>query len=191
MTILRFAHHSVNPMHDDIALETRNLVKEFHGKPAVNGVNLRVPSGGIYGFIGPNGSGKSTTMKMLLGLTRPTSGTIEVLGGPLNRQSMTRVGSIIEQPPGYGHLTGLENMRVVRDMLKLDDASTNAALETVGLWAERNKLVRNFSLGMKQRLGIAIALAREPDLLILDEPIKPKGDTCCLPLQSTAYGLAE
>lgn len=155
-------------------ITTRGLTKQFKTHTAVDSLNLDVPQGHVYGFLGPNGSGKSTTMKMLLGLTQPTSGDIEVLGEPLTRASRTRllpsIGSMIEAPPGYGHLTGRENMRIVQDMLDLSTAQIDQALATVRLTEQQHKLVRNYSLGMKQRLGIAMALARDPALLILDEP---------------------
>jgi ABC-type multidrug transport system ATPase subunit len=155
-------------------ITTQGLSKTFKNHTAVDSLDLRVPQGVVYGFLGPNGSGKSTTMKMLLGLTRPTSGEIEILGEPLTPQSRTRllpsIGSMIEAPPGYGHLTGAENVRIVADMLDLSAHQIERALATVRLTEHKDKLVRNYSLGMKQRLGIAMALARDPSLLILDEP---------------------
>ncbi|MGO1973586.1 MAG: ABC transporter ATP-binding protein [Propionibacteriaceae bacterium] len=155
-------------------ITTRGLTKTFKSHTAVDALDLHVPEGVVYGFLGPNGSGKSTTMKMLLGLTQPTSGEITLFDRPLTRSSRTAllpsIGSMIEAPPGYGHLTGRENMRVVRDMLDLTDAQIDNALATVRLTEHQSKLVRNYSLGMKQRLGIAMALARDPALLVLDEP---------------------
>ncbi len=155
-------------------ITTHGLTKAFGGHTAVDGLDLTVPQGVVYGFLGPNGSGKSTTMKMLLGLMKPTSGEITLFGERLTPSSravlLPSIGSMIEAPPGYGHLTGRENMRIVADMLGLNDAQTDRALATVRLTEHRDKLVRNYSLGMKQRLGIAMALAREPSLLVLDEP---------------------
>ena len=155
-------------------ITTRGLTKTFKNHTAVDSLDLYVPHGVVYGFLGPNGSGKSTTMKMLLGLTQPTSGEIALFDRPLTRASRTAllpsIGSMIETPPGYGHLTGRENMRIVQDMLDLSTAQIDRALATVRLTEHQHKLVRNYSLGMKQRLGIAIALARDPALLILDEP---------------------
>lgn len=155
-------------------IATHGLTKRFKRHTAVDGLNLVVPSGVVYGFLGPNGSGKSTTMKMLLGLTQPTSGSIELFGQPLTRTArgelLASIGSMIEAPPGYGHLTGWENMLIVRDMLGLTDTQIERALSTVRLTEHKGKLVRNYSLGMKQRLGIAMALARNPVLLVLDEP---------------------
>lgn len=153
---------------------TQGLTKQFKGHTAVDSLDLLVPPGVVYGFLGPNGSGKSTTMKMLLGLMQPTGGEIALFGRPLTRASRTKllpsIGSMIEAPPGYGHLTGAENMRIVQDMLDLSKAQVDRALATVRLTEQRGKLVKNYSLGMKQRLGIAMALARDPALLILDEP---------------------
>ncbi|MFT3877812.1 MAG: ABC transporter ATP-binding protein [Propioniciclava sp.] len=155
-------------------ITTHGLTKIFRHHTAVDSLDLVVPHGQVYGFLGPNGSGKSTTMKMLLGLTQPTSGSITLFGEPLTRASRMRllpsIGSMIEAPPGYAHLTGRENMRIVQDMLDLTTAQIDHALATVRLTEQQHKLVRHYSLGMKQRLGIAMALARDPSLLILDEP---------------------
>lgn len=154
-------------------ITTHGLTKRFKAHTAVDSLNLCVPQGAVYGFLGPNGSGKSTTMKMLLGLTQPSAGDISLFDQRLTRASRTAllpsIGSMIEAPPGYGHLTGRENMRIVQDMLDLSKAQIDNALATVRLIDHQNKLVRNYSLGMKQRLGIAMALARDPALLILDE----------------------
>lgn len=158
----------------DAVISTAGLTKVYGKATVVDSLDLVVPPGVVYGFLGPNGSGKSTTMKMLLGLTRPTSGTVTLFGEPLTEASRSktaaRIGSMIEAPPGYGHLTGRENLRVVQQMLGLSDVAVDGALATVRLTEHQNKLVKNYSLGMKQRLGIAIALARDPQLLVLDEP---------------------
>lgn len=153
---------------------TENLTKSYGKRTVVEDVNLRIPPGCVYGFLGPNGSGKSTTMKMLLSLIRPTSGEVEVMGQPMNRGSRRKllggIGSLIEAPPGYAHLTGAENMRLVQRLLGLRWQQIDDAVATVRLQDQMDKKVRNYSLGMKQRLGIAMALARQPGLLILDEP---------------------
>lgn len=157
---------------------TRGLTRTFTdrrgARTVVSSLDLVVPRGAVYGFLGPNGSGKSTTMKMLLGLLAPTRGDIALFGTPLDRRSrgplMARIGSMIEQPPGYGHLTGAENMRIVQKMLGLSDRQVDRALALVRLSEHKDRLVRAYSLGMKQRLGIAMALARQPELLVLDEP---------------------
>ncbi|GMA27703.1 ABC transporter ATP-binding protein [Arenivirga flava] len=159
---------------DGIAIRTNGLTKAFSGRTVVDKLDLVVPQGQVYGFLGPNGSGKSTTMKMLLGLTQPTAGDIVLLGERLTRVTRPRllpsIGSMIEAPPGYGHLTGRENLRIVQHMLDLRTAQIDHALAIVRLTEHQHRLVRNYSLGMKQRLGIAMALARDPALLILDEP---------------------
>ena len=153
---------------------THDLTKTFGRRTVVEGLNLVVPRGAVYGFLGPNGSGKSTTMKMLLGLLAPTRGQISVLGRPFSpttrAEIMSRTGSMIENPPGYGHLTGAENMRIAAKMQGLSDQQISRALALVRLTEHKDRLVRTYSLGMKQRLGIALALARQPELLILDEP---------------------
>lgn len=162
----------------ELVVSTQGLTKTFGkgqaARTVVDRLDLAVPRGCVYGFLGPNGSGKSTTMKMLLGLLTPTAGTATLFGTRLERrnlgQVMARTGSMIEQPPGYGHLTGAENMRVVQRMLGLSEAQVARALALVRLTEHKDRLVRAYSLGMKQRLGIAMALAREPELLVLDEP---------------------
>ena len=158
----------------DLAVRTRGLTKSFGKRTVVDGLDLAIPRGGVYGFLGPNGSGKSTTMKMLLGLLHPSAGQISLLGedpwGEARARLMPRIGSMIEHPPGYGHLTGAENMRLLARLLNLETTRIDRALELVRLTDHRDRLQRTYSLGMKQRLGIAMALAREPELLILDEP---------------------
>ena len=153
---------------------TDNLSKEYDGVYRVQELDIRIKEGDIYGFLGPNGAGKSTTMKMLLGLVKPTSGTIEIMGKPFNektrRDILASVGSLIESPSYYGHLTGRENMEIIRRLLDLPQKNIEEAVHIVRMENQMEKKVKNYSLGMKQRLGIAIALARFPKLLILDEP---------------------
>lgn len=160
---------------DFLIIETCGLTKKFGDETVVDSLDLQVPRGAIYGFLGPNGSGKTTTMKMLLGVLKPSLGQTHLFGQQLTKnnrsQLLRRIGSMIEAPPGYGHLTGWENMLIIQKMLKLETRQIERALEIVRLTSNRNKLVKNYSLGMKQRLGIAMALAREPELLILDEPV--------------------
>ncbi|WIY81939.1 ATP-binding cassette domain-containing protein [Propionimicrobium sp. PCR01-08-3] len=155
-------------------VETSNLTKRYGGHSVVENLNLRIPAGSVYGFLGPNGAGKSTTMKMLLNLVQPTSGEVQIMGQPMTRSTrrnlLAEIGSLIEAPPGYAHLTGVENMRLVQRMLGLNRQQIDHAVRTVRLQDQMDKKVRNYSLGMKQRLGIAMALARKPRLLILDEP---------------------
>ncbi|MGP9536627.1 ABC transporter ATP-binding protein [Brachybacterium sp. AOP43-C2-M15] len=153
---------------------TENLTKRYGTRTVVENLDLRVPAGSVYGFLGPNGAGKSTTMKMLLSLIRPTAGEVRIMGEPMTRRTrrtlLPAIGSLIEAPPGYAHLTGAENMHLVRRMLDLDHRQVDEAVRAVRLQDQMGKRVRDFSLGMKQRLGIAMALARRPRLLILDEP---------------------
>ena len=155
-------------------IETTNLTKRYGDRTVVDGLDLRIPQGAVYGFLGPNGSGKSTTMKMLLSLVQPTDGEILIQGEPMTRSTrrhqLARIGSLIESPPGYGHLTGAENMRIVQRLLDLGEEDVRRAVSAVHMHEQMNKRVREYSLGMKQRLGIAMALVRRPSLLILDEP---------------------
>lgn len=153
---------------------TDNLSKEYDGVYRVQELDIRIKEGDIYGFLGPNGAGKSTTMKMLLGLVKPTSGTIEIMEKPFNeknlRDILASVGSLIESPSYYGHLTGRENMEIIRRLLDLPKKNIEEAVHIVRMENQMEKKVKTYSLGMKQRLGIAMALARFPKLLILDEP---------------------
>lgn len=154
-------------------IETQNLTKSYADFTAVSGINLHIPKGAVYGFLGPNGAGKSTTMKMFLGLTRPTDGTFTIDGKtyPENRvQILKEVGSFIEAPAFYGNLSGEENLEIIRKILGLPKASVSEALETVGLTQFKKRLAKKYSLGMKQRLGLAGAFIGKPPILILDEP---------------------
>ncbi|NLU51639.1 MAG: ABC transporter ATP-binding protein [Clostridiaceae bacterium] len=154
-------------------IETKNLTKTYGDFTAVAGVNLHIPKGKVYGFLGPNGAGKSTTLKMLLGLTKPTSGSFTINGKkyPENRvQILKEVGSLIEAPAFYGNLSGEENLDIVRKILGLPKSAVSEALELVGLTKYKDRLARKYSLGMKQRLGLASALIGRPPILILDEP---------------------
>lgn len=155
-------------------IQTQRLSKCYAQRFAVRDLNLAVPEGSVYGFIGPNGAGKSTTMKLLLGLLRPTGGKAYLFGRELTPRTrlelLRRTGSLIEQPPGYGHLTGEENLRIVAELKGLEGPAVERALEIVRLTGEKDKKVRAYSLGMRQRLGVAIALLGEPSLLVLDEP---------------------
>lgn len=154
----------MNPIHLD------GVWKTYGDFAAVSGLSLGVPSQSVYGFLGPNGAGKSTTIRMLLGLQRPTRGAINLFGRPLAISSLRRIGSLVESPSLYPHLTGIENLEVHRRILGLEKPSINTALEAVGLMPVAGRVVRAYSCGMKQRLGIAQALLGEPDLLLLDEP---------------------
>lgn len=154
-------------------METKKLTKSYADFTAVSGVNLHIPKGIVYGFLGPNGAGKSTTMKMFLGLTKPTSGSFVIDGKqyPENRvEILKEVGSFIEAPAFYGNLSGEENLDIIRKILGLPKSAVSEALELVGLTQYKNRLAKKYSLGMKQRLGLASALIGRPPILILDEP---------------------
>lgn len=155
-------------------IETKSLSKIYGNHPAVDRVSLHVPQGCVYGFIGPNGAGKSTTMKMLLGLIHPSAGQVFLLGEELTPQNrlflLRQTGSLIESPSGYLHLTAQENLAIVADLKGVARKDIGRVLEIVHLTKDRNRKVGQFSLGMKQRLGIAMALLGSPQLLILDEP---------------------
>lgn len=155
-------------------IETTKLCKVYHDQRAVDQVSLAVPEGSIYGFIGPNGAGKSTTMKLLLGLARPTSGAIELLGKQMNQHNRLEIlrntGSLIESPSCYGHLTAQENLEIVAELKGVPKSDIDRVLDIVQLTRDRKRRVKQYSLGMRQRLGIAQALLGSPKLLILDEP---------------------
>ena len=155
-------------------IETHDLCKQYGNALRVAHLDLDVPEGSVYGFLGPNGAGKSTTLKMILGLVRPTAGDIQVLGKKLdggNRLAVLRqVGSLIESPSYYGHLTGEENLRIVQTLRGVPEKNIREVLQIVRLDDQRGKKVAHYSLGMKQRLGLAAALLGYPKLLILDEP---------------------
>lgn len=155
-------------------IATNHLSKKYGSVLRVNDLDLRVPEGCIYGFLGPNGAGKSTTLKMILGLVRPTSGDIAVFGEAMTRRNrltiLKQVGSLIESPSYYGHLTGEENLRIVQEMRGVPASHIQEVLEIVRLTDAKDKRAAHYSLGMKQRLGLAAALLGYPRLLILDEP---------------------
>lgn len=155
-------------------IETHDLCKQYGNALRVAHLDLDVPEGSVYGFLGPNGAGKSTTLKMILGLVSPTAGSIRVLGKSMdskNRLAVLRqVGSLIESPSYYGHLTGEENLRIVQTLRGVPEKNIREVLQIVRLDGQRGKKVAHYSLGMKQRLGLAAALLGYPKLLILDEP---------------------
>lgn len=157
----------------DYIITTEQLTKKYKSFVAVNDVSLHIRKGSIYGFLGPNGAGKSTTMKMLLGLTAPTQGSFIINGKhfPVDRISILKeVGSFIESPSFYANLTGRENLDIIRRILRLPQSSVEDALDLVGLTEFGDRLAKKYSLGMKQRLGLAGALLGRPPILILDEP---------------------
>ena len=155
-------------------VSTQNLSKRYGQALRVKELSLNVPEGAVYGFLGPNGAGKSTTLKMILGLVHPTGGSISVFGRQMNDRSrlaiLKNIGSLIESPSYYGHLTGEENLRVICTLKDLPKSEINRVLKIVRLDEQKEKLVKHYSMGMKQRLGLACALLGNPKLLILDEP---------------------
>jgi ABC-type multidrug transport system ATPase subunit len=153
-------------------VETNDLTKSYGGRvPAVDRVGLSVWRGEIYGFLGPNGAGKTTTLRMLAGLIRPTAGSASVHGDrPGSPEALARTGALIESPGFYPYLSGRDNLRVVARYAGVDNRRVAAALETVDLTDRDGDRYAHYSLGMKQRLGVAAALLKDPELLILDEP---------------------
>lgn len=158
---------------DKYIIETNGITRRFGSVTAVDNVSLCVPPGSIYGFLGPNGAGKTTTIRMLLGLIRPGAGEIRLFGRSLSDQRLEllrRVGSLVESPSLYPHLTGWENLELIRRMVSGKRSEIDHALGIVHMEDAAQRLVREYSLGMRQRLGLAMALYGQPELLILDEP---------------------
>ena len=159
---------------NEYIIETKDLSKKHGTQLRVNNLCLQIPEGCVYGFLGPNGAGKSTTIKLLLGLLKPTNGEIYFFHERMtekNRLSILQhTGSLIESPSFYGHLTGLENLQIIAKLKKVPASEITKVLHTVRLYEQRDKKVKLYSLGMKQRLGIAMALLGNPRILILDEP---------------------
>ncbi|MGO4179700.1 ATP-binding cassette domain-containing protein [Paenibacillus sp. TAF43_2] len=154
-------------------IETKGLSKRYKGRYAVSNLNLKIAKGDIYGFLGPNGAGKTTTIRMLLGLIQPSGGSVHIFGKSLNKERLSilrRVGSLVEYPSYYGHLSAVDNLEAIRRILGAPVSKIAEVLDIVGLAKEARRPVKGFSLGMKQRLGIASALLGSPELLLLDEP---------------------
>ena len=153
---------------------TDSLTKQYGKKTAINNVDLKVPDKSIYGFLGPNGAGKSTTLKLLLGLIKPTKGHIEISGRKVNQKNrlaiLSETGSLIESPAYYGHLSGKENLRIICTLKDVPFREIDNVLKIVRMTQQQDKKVSQYSLGMKQRLGLAAALLGNPKLLLLDEP---------------------
>lgn len=151
-------------------LKTNNLCKDFKKQKAVNNVSITVRENSIYGLLGPNGAGKSTTLKMITGMLRPTSGKVLFTGHEWNRKDLEQIGALIETPPLYENLSAVENLEVRAKLLNIPKTRIDKVLKMVDLQNTGRKKAGQFSMGMKQRLGIAIALLNSPKLLILDEP---------------------
>lgn len=154
----------------NIILQTRDLCKTFKKQKVVNNVSLVIEENSLYGLLGPNGAGKSTLLKMLTGMLRPTSGQILFEGHPWQRKDLNDIGALIESPPLYENLTAKENLKVRTTVLGVPSSRIDEVLKTVDLTDTGSKRAGQFSMGMKQRLGIAIALLNQPKILILDEP---------------------
>ncbi len=158
----------------ETVIKTTSLTKQYHDKNVVTELDLSVPSGSIYGFLGPNGAGKSTTMKMILGLTKPSAGSIDVLGRTVNQKNrlaiLKNTGSLIESPAYYGHLSGRENLSLIASLKQVPEKQIDDILHIVRMKDQQHKKVSQYSLGMKQRLGLAAALLGYPKVLLLDEP---------------------
>lgn len=157
---------------EDIILETRAVSKTFRGQqePALSKVSLRIPKGSVYGLLGPNGAGKSTLLKIVTGMMKADHGSVCYMGKPWERRFLRKMGVLIEAPPIYPNLSAVENLKVRTTALGISDSRIQEALKVAGLTDTGKKRAGQFSLGMKQRLGIAAALVGEPELLILDEP---------------------
>ncbi len=155
-------------------VKTNSLTKVYGDQVCVNNLDMRVLKQRIYGFLGPNGAGKSTTLKLLLGLAVPTKGEIDIFGKRVNRKNrieiLREVGALIESPSYYGHLTAKENLKIFATLLDVPHSNIDKVLKIVRLDKQQSKKASKFSLGMKQRLGLAAALLSFPKLLILDEP---------------------
>ena len=154
----------------EMMLQTTDLCKIFQKQKAVNKISMHVRKGTVYGLLGPNGAGKSTTLKMLTGIFSPTSGEIFFDGKPWNRQVLSEIGALIESPPIYDNLSARENLKVRSLLLGVNEKRIDNVLRIVSLTGTGKKKAGQFSMGMKQRLGIAMALLGKPKLLILDEP---------------------
>ena len=155
---------------NDLILKTNDLSKRYGDQLAVDGVSLKIRRNCVYGLLGPNGAGKSTTLKMITGLIRPTEGQIYFNGKPWKRNALEKIGSLIESPALYGNLTAEENLLVHTRLLGIPGEKIHEVLDTVNLKNTGKKPASQFSMGMKQRLGIAVALLNDPALLVLDEP---------------------
>src|SRR5580692_10821440 len=172
MTMTQATRWTGEPPGSSLAVSTDGLTKRFGDRTVVDGVNLAIPRGSVCGFVGPNGAGKTTTLRMLLGLIRPTSGRGSILGGSLTDPAsyLHKVGALIESPAFYPQLSGRDNLKALTRLGQIPAAVIDPTLERTGMTARAGDKYRSYSLGMKQRLGIAAALLPDPELLILDEP---------------------
>lgn len=177
----------------ELAVTTDDLTRTCNGVTIVDGVNLRVPAGGVYGLLGPTGAGKSTTLKLLLGVARPTSGSISALGHqvtPHHGLPPGTIGSLIEGPSYYPSLTGRENLAMMASYLGLPSGRVEHALAAAGLTGQENLRVRRYAAEMKQRLALAMALLTDPPLMLLDEPTKGLGPAAAQQIRQMIVTLA-
>lgn len=151
-------------------LTSKDITKKYGHQNILNQISLHIPENEVYCLLGPNGAGKTTMMKIITGIIQPTSGTLDFDGHPWNRKDLKNIGSLIEEAPIYGNLTARENLEVITRLRGIPNTRINEIIKNIGLEKAGKKLTRNFSLGMKQRLGIGLALVNNPKLLILDEP---------------------
>jgi ABC-2 type transport system ATP-binding protein len=173
-------------------VETRELTKRYGEIVALNGLNLRIRRGEVYGFVGPNGAGKTTAMRMLVGLMRPTSGKASVLGMPAgSKAALAKTGAMIEEPAFYPYLSGRDNLRVLARFASVPEARIAAVLDAVDLTSRAKDAFSGYSMGMKQRLGVAAALLKDPQLLILDEPTNGLDPEGIADMRVLLRGLAE
>ncbi len=176
------------------AIRTRGLTRQFRAGIGVRDLDLEVPAGSIYGFLGPNGAGKTTTIRLLLNLLRPDAGEIVLFGAPLGggrREALAQVGALVESPSLYGHLSGRANLEITRRLLGLPAARIDSVLERVDLVDAAGRRVAEYSLGMRQRLAIALALLGAPRLLLLDEPGNGLDPAGIVELRQLLRGLAD
>src|SRR2546430_1579710 len=174
-------------------VETRGLTKRYgNGVLAVDRLDLQVRHGEVYGFLGPNGAGKTTTLRMLVGLIRPTSGSAMVAGAPPGAPAgLGRIGSLVESPGFYPYLSGRDNLRYIARMCGRPDSRADTALDEVGLLDKAHHKFATYSMGMKQRLGVAAALLKEPELLVLDEPSNGLDPEGMVEMRAMIRGLAQ
>ncbi len=177
---------------NELVVETDGLTKRYGDRLAVDRVSMTVVRGEVYGFLGPNGAGKTTTLRMMLGLIRPTAGSVSVLGRPAGRPDVTaRIGALIEGPGFYPYLSGRDNLRTLARYRRLPDTEVDRVLELVDLADRAKDAFKGYSLGMKQRLGVAAAMLGSPDLLVLDEPTNGLDPAGMADMRALVVSLAE
>jgi ABC-2 type transport system ATP-binding protein len=193
MTMTQVTRRPGEPPGTSLAVATAGLTKRFGDRTVVDQVDLAIPSGSVCGFVGPNGAGKTTTIRMLLGLIRPTRGSGTILGGSLTEPAsyLTKVGALIEAPAFYPQLSGRDNLKVIARLGQIPVSAIEPALVRTGIAARAGDRYRSYSLGMKQRLGIAATLLGDPELLILDEPANGLDPAGILEMRSLIRSFAD